>query len=532
MASHRSTDTTHSWIRIGGVIAVLVILLIGLSSAQPQIQDLQVQSQKAPLAGGAQAVEPKFRLLRSVSGSRGSEQGGVFVVADPRTVFYVPEDAQIVAYFEWEGPPGTHQLEGVWKNPEGKVVVLSDFKYEAKQRRFGAYWTLKLSETVPSGVWTIESRIDGELAGTHTFQILLAPRPASALPGHRVFSPAEIYRRALEASVFIERLDANGERLGTGSGFSIGASQLLTGFEVVDGASSVRVILGGRGLGAIGLVAWNRREDWAILRTPVVEIPGLPLAKPDSWAVGDRCYALDVPQEGSRTIVDGNITGQQTLPDLGQRLNLSFSLQPQGSGSPLFNEYGEVIGVVVRHSMLPGSASLDVLRWGFPLNLFSGAGSFPIDRGLALPISVVPSSPDLGTTTPFAELLRTSQFVPPLVGYQNIAHATLALRVDGKGPVPQPVDEKFEFSQRYGKMAVYVMWDPKEKLKATAQCRLYNLDNQLLIASKPFKVNLTPGRTTVNSWVLMVASLPAGIYRINVVLDTNPVWRSFFRMVK
>jgi S1-C subfamily serine protease len=518
---------------MGGVIAVLVILLIGLSSAQPQIQELQVQSQKAPLAGGAQAVEPKFRLLRSVSGSKGSEQGGVFVVADPRTVFYVPEDAQIVAYFEWEGPLGTHQLEGVWKNPEGKVVVLSDFKYEAKQRRFGAYWTLKLSETVPSGVWTIESRIDGELAGTHTFQILLAPRPASALPGHRVFSPAEIYRRALEASVFLERLDANGERLGTGTGFFVGATYVVTGFEVVDAASSVRLILSdGRRLLAQGLAGWNRREDWAVLSTPLVEISRLPLAKPNSWAVGDRCYALDVPQEWNRIIVDGNITGQQALAEFGPRLNLSFSLQSQASGSPAFNEYGEVIGIAVRHSMLPGSASLDVLGGGFPMNLLSGGTSFLVERSLAVPISLVSWPAESTPPTPFAELFRTSQFVAPLVRYRNILRGTLALGLDKKGTLPQAVDEKFQFTRRDGEIVVYLMWDPKERIKSAAYCRMYNLDNRLLADSKPLKVNLNPGRTAVSSWRLAIATLPPGIYRVDVVLDASPVWRTFFRIAE
>src|SRR5262249_6770802 len=46
----------------------------------------------AQQAGAAQAAQSKFRLLRSISGSKGHEQGGRYVLDDPRTVFKVPDD--------------------------------------------------------------------------------------------------------------------------------------------------------------------------------------------------------------------------------------------------------------------------------------------------------------------------------------------------------------------------------------------------------------------------------------------------------
>ena len=132
------------------LLASILRLLWGPTLAWPAPQTEAKNAPTTQAAGGVEAGEPKFRLIRSLAGSKGGDQAGKFIMEDPRTVFYFPEDQQVIVYFEWEGPLGPHHLEGRWKNPEGKVVVLSDFKYEAKQRRFGAFWTLMLSENIAS----------------------------------------------------------------------------------------------------------------------------------------------------------------------------------------------------------------------------------------------------------------------------------------------------------------------------------------------------------------------------------------------
>jgi len=95
-------------------------------------------AQRAAAQGGVAAGEPQFKIVRSLSGPQGEVQNGRFVMQDARDTFYLPADKHVVVYFEWEGPIGTHHLEGFWKNPQGKAVVMSDFNYEAKQKRFGA----------------------------------------------------------------------------------------------------------------------------------------------------------------------------------------------------------------------------------------------------------------------------------------------------------------------------------------------------------------------------------------------------------
>jgi hypothetical protein len=140
------------------------------------------ESTVAQRDGVSPAVDSKFRLIRSISGSKGHEQGGKYVMDDPRTVFKVPDDRQVLVYCEWEGATGVagqHEFEGVWKNPAGKVVAVSDFKLEVRERRCSGFFTLLLSETSETGVWTLEARVDGETTGTHKFQIVSATDPAA-----------------------------------------------------------------------------------------------------------------------------------------------------------------------------------------------------------------------------------------------------------------------------------------------------------------------------------------------------------------
>ena len=103
--------------RLPGLVSGLLFgLAVAGAGAQPQ----------------GPAAAATFRVVRSVSGSRGAVEGTRFVVSDPRTVFNVPGDGQIIVYFEWQGPAGRHRMEGIWRDPSGKVATITNFDYEAR----------------------------------------------------------------------------------------------------------------------------------------------------------------------------------------------------------------------------------------------------------------------------------------------------------------------------------------------------------------------------------------------------------------
>jgi hypothetical protein len=116
-------------------------------------------------------------MIRSVVGAKGEQRNGSFVMTEPRSVFYIPEDREVIVYFEWEGPKGNHRCEGMVKRPSGQFATMTSFEY-ATQPRFAGYWKMPLSDSTPTGNWIFESHVDGELAGQATFQVVSNTKPA------------------------------------------------------------------------------------------------------------------------------------------------------------------------------------------------------------------------------------------------------------------------------------------------------------------------------------------------------------------
>ena len=509
------------------VLPLLLLLCVGWSTNAQEPKP----TPNAPQAsgGGAVASEPAFRLVRSVSGTKLIEGGARFGVEDPRTDFYAPADKEIIVYLTWEGPPGPHHFEGLWKNPSGKVAMTSEFDYKAPQSRFGGYFKMMPGETPVTGVWTLEVRIDGETAGSHTFQITVAPRPddIGAKPARRVLSPSEIYNRVAAASVLIENIDAKAARRNVGTGFFIGPGQLLTAFQVIDGAKKVRIASPQGGMmEATEVLAYNRRQDWIILKVGLENIPALERDNSGSAGVGDRSYFLDVPAEGNRVIVETSLIGKQNLDQAGERLNIADTNNPRAVGSPLLNEFGEVIGFI-GGSLLPGAAFLGDPAFGARSNSLGVAS-----RGtLAVPINLVSNSG--GSATTIDGLLKLGQFTAPLATTESVLSGVLARTVNKKTDPPQPIDERIEFSRANAQGVLLITWLPKEKRKGYPSLRLYDLDNNLLNETlNQKKISITPSKLSYSLWEFNLATLQPGIYRFDVLLEGDFVWRTFFRVVQ
>lgn len=462
--------------------------------------------------------------------------GDHFVMEDPRSVFYLPEDKQVMVYFEWEGAPGQHHFEGFWKNPEGKVVVLSDFSYEAKQKRFAGYWALPLTDSMSPGIWVMEAHVDGELAGSYNFQIAVAPRPPLPVP-RPIFTAADLYKRLLPGTVWVERMDAQRRGISVGSGFVANGNLIVTTFENIESASSVRVTSANGVTAELdGLVAWNRSEDWAVLRSPARLSGALPLAKPGSWQIGDLCYSLDSPQEGNRTIVSGNITGNHRFPDVGERWNLNFQMSMRAGGSPVVTEYGEVIGIASTASLIPGLSSLALAKAGefpeYPLNLAGQDLTPGFGDELLLPMNMIKLPQPENTGTTFADMAKSGQFLPNLVRNENLMMGSLGKSIDRQHQAMTIKDARFEYQRRDGQLSVLITWNPQGKLKSSALIKVYDINNRLVGASEPVKTNLSKGQLAYTSWTFAVSQFPTGFYRVNMLLADIPVWRTFFRITE
>jgi hypothetical protein len=135
----------------------------------------------AQQAGGLAAAGPQVHVVRYLVGAKGEQRNGSFVMTEPRSVFYIPEDREVIVYLEWEGTKGIHHCEGSVRGPSGLFATMSSFDYTATQPRFAGFWRVPLSESSPQGNWIFESRVDGEQAGQLTFQIVASAKPADVV---------------------------------------------------------------------------------------------------------------------------------------------------------------------------------------------------------------------------------------------------------------------------------------------------------------------------------------------------------------
>lgn len=493
------------------------------TAAQPLVQS----------PGGGLAGSPNFRVVRSISGADGEKQNGIFFVRDSRTVFHIPEDHTVVVYFEWEGPSGLHHFEGVWKGPGGKTISVSDYDYEATERRFGGHWDMALSEHTPLGSWSFEAYVDGELTGTQNFQVLAATGSGSSdvpsQPALAVVPPGTLYERALASTVSIENRNAQGQILNTGAGFFIAKGLVVTAFQVIDGASTLRVSsLGGKSAEVKDVAAWNRRQDWAVLAVPGLDVQPIAAASSSSATVGDRCYFLEVSAPGSLTIVTTSITGKNTIPEAGARINLATGPSNAGLGGALLDEYGELIGVT-GGTLVPGASTLESVRSGVPASMLLPTGVS--GSAMATPISEVLLPAATTKVTTLEELVQTGQFVPPVVHRDDILYGTMTKDVRRtKESGRATIQETSEFSRTGGDAAVFLNFASRQKLKDTAIVAVYDLDNKLVVQTSPAKPAAQAGGLLYLSQPFSIANLRPGVYRADVQMDGNPVWRAFFRI--
>jgi hypothetical protein len=154
--------------------------------------------------------------------------------------FYIPEDREVIVYFEWEGPKGNHHCEGMVKGPSGQFATMTSFEY-ATQPRFAGYWKMPLSDSSPTGNWIFESHVDGELAGQATFQVVSNTKPADLPKAAVLPTAAEIYKLGVAASVSIDKRDATGKSLRRASGF-LTPLGVVTSFRAIEGANNLALV--------------------------------------------------------------------------------------------------------------------------------------------------------------------------------------------------------------------------------------------------------------------------------------------------
>ena len=163
------------------------------------------------------------------------------------------------------------------------------------------------------------------------------------------YSSDEIGRNAV--AYITERLGEE-NTLSSGTGFLVTDNHIVTNWHVIDGATgSVTVRALGLPEFEAEVVVYNEVADIALLYTDEKpEILGAAVFRAHSpVSVGETVFAFGFPMEG------GNFTRGEVSALTGHEgdlLGLQFTapIQPGSSGSPLFDDQGQVVGMVTSTS--------------------------------------------------------------------------------------------------------------------------------------------------------------------------------------
>ena len=193
----------------------------------------------------------------------------------------------------------------------------------------------------------------------------------------KIMSAKEIYGKH-HNMVFTIKTDK-----GLGTGFQLEFGRVLTCYHVIDGAAKVTAVSSkGTEIPLERFLDIDKALDFVDLSTASLDVEGLRMGKASELAIGDPLYVIGSPEGLAQTLTEGLLSGRRTLNGKSY-LQLSAAISPGSSGSPVFNRYGEVVGMVTstfkEGQQLNFAISMDdiqdKMKYGVPLSILRQTAS-------------------------------------------------------------------------------------------------------------------------------------------------------------
>jgi S1-C subfamily serine protease len=452
-----------------------------------------------------------LRLLSAVVGVGGSVANGRYVLGEERAAFSRTDDKELIASFEWQGTPGVHRMVATWHGPDGTVSSSAPIDYQAKDRRFGAYWRFSVSPTMSLGNWSVDVTVDGQPGGRIGFEI----KGEAAAPGvirKRVLTPAQLFDALNGLHVILQRSTSAGKALEPAAALRGPNGYLHTVTSAIDEADKIQAYpADGKAQPVTAVMAWNRAGGWAVLSAGDTQPPPpqQAIARQDDIRIGDRCYAVDGSPTGARVLLDGVISGRTG----GARPAwiVTFQTGFARAGSAVINESGEILGIV-----------------DSPTNMFESLKAQEDLRGRRLIDVAEFRVPENVSARSLDDMRARGELLAPVLGEMHVMSAGFAAGIN-RGPPVAVEDQRSEFSTTEKTFTVFVNWNPRERLKGMASLKLYNADNRQLVQSPPKKADIKKQDLILMSWRFDMLRTP-GIYRADVLMDDKVMWRGWVRV--
>ena len=193
-------------------------------------------------------------------------------------------------------------------------------------------------------------------------------------------TPAQLYASQVNSVVAISTTVQSGYGSGhsSGSGFILTEDgYVITNFHVVEDATAIDVVMHDGTEYAAELVGKDSTNDLAVLNIEATGLPAVTLGSSTDLLIGDMVVAIGNPLgELAATQTVGYVSGiDREVSTSGSITTISMiqtdaAINPGNSGGPLFNMYGQVIGITTaKYSGTTGSgASIEGIGFAIPID--------------------------------------------------------------------------------------------------------------------------------------------------------------------
>ena len=215
----------------------------------------------------------------------------------------------------------------------------------------------------------------------------VSSRPATQVAlkqvdGKTAMTDAEVYASNVNSVVSINVTGTSGtnffgqpvQTASAGSGFVLTKDgYIVTNYHVVKDADTVKVTMYNGDEYDAKYVGGDEDYDIAVIKVEAADLQPVTLGNSDNLNVGDHVLAVGNPlgeltfsmSGGMVSCVNRAITVDGTPFNM---IQTDASINPGNSGGPLFNQYGEVVGIVSAKYSSYSSESVEGLGFAIPIN--------------------------------------------------------------------------------------------------------------------------------------------------------------------
>lgn len=172
----------------------------------------------------------------------------------------------------------------------------------------------------------------------------VAPQATNTAHGGRALKAEELYAKASASIVRINVANASDEGVALGSGVVIERGTVITNCHVAKAGARLKVKHQDNAYDATLTLA-DEQHDLCKLSVTGLDAPAASLGTVNQVQVGQKVYALGAPQGLDLTLSDGMVSSLRKF-DEGTVIQTSAPVSPGSSGGGLFNEQGQLIGII------------------------------------------------------------------------------------------------------------------------------------------------------------------------------------------